>query len=110
MKRDIEKILEGIPNDNKEKMLYVARIKKYSNECGCSWGEKFLMASIVAVAFYLVVYYDWRNENFVHISLTVLLLIFIGGGIGKLTGIIIAKIKLRMLYKSLINKHKFKNL
>ena len=109
MKHRIEKILAGIPNDNEKKILYVERIKKYSNECGCSWGANFLMASIGGIIVYLVFYYDWQNANPVKLSLIALLAIFLCAGAGKMIGIALAKIKLRLLYKSLMNEYKPKN-
>src|ERR1035437_8166060 len=99
MKYKIDKILERIPNDNEQKICYVEKIKKYSNECGCSWGANFLMASIGGVIVYLIFYYDWKNTNPVKLILTAALAIFICSGIGKVLGIAIAKIKLQLLYK-----------
>lgn len=110
MNYHIEKILGSIPNDNEEKIRYVEKIKKYSNECGCSWGANFLMAAIGGTIVYLLFYYDWRNANPVKLILTAALSIFICAGAGKVIGIAIAKIKLKLLYKSLINKYKPQNL
>lgn len=104
-KYQIEKILQSIPNDDETKIRYVKKIKKYSNECGCSWGANFLMASLAGTIGYLLFYYDWRQGNHAKLILIATLSVFISSGVGKLIGIGIAKIKLQLLYKSLINQY-----
>jgi hypothetical protein len=109
MKYQIGNILASIPNDDETKIRYVEKIKKYRNECGCSWGANFLMASLGGIIMYLIFYFDWQNVNPFKLILTVALPIFISSGIGKMIGIGLAKIKLQLLYKSLINQYNPKN-
>jgi len=107
IKYQINRILESIPNDDETKIRSVEKIKKYGNECGCSWGANFLLASLTGVTVYLLFYYEWQNANPVKLILIVILPVFVSSGIGKIIGIGIAKIRLRMLYKSLINHYTF---
>ncbi len=106
IKYRIDKILEGIPNDNEEKIKYIIKIKKYSNECGCAWGANFLMISVLGLIVYLLFYYNWSNVNPFKLGLTSMISIFICACTGKMIGIAIAKIKLNLLYKLLINTYK----
>lgn len=109
-KLKIESLLNDFPDENKNKSFYAERIKKYSNECGCSLGAKFLAASVSGTPLYLFLFHDGKNTGMIKISLMVLLIIFISGITGKLIGIGIAKIKLLLLYRYLLHKRNIKNL
>ncbi|MGH2644117.1 MAG: hypothetical protein ACRDE2_09225 [Chitinophagaceae bacterium] len=101
-------LLDYLPNGSEEKKLLVEKIRKYRNECGCSMGGKFLAASMVAGAFYLVVGGAGKQGSIIWNGLICLLFIFICAGLGKLTGIGIAKLRLSILlnsaYKKLLNR------
>jgi len=101
----IENLLDSFPNDREKILLYVDRVKKYSNECGCSMGAKFLMASIGIFLIYFFHSNDCGIANLLKEFLFGMLFIFTSSIIGKLIGIGIARIRLARLSKYLIGKY-----
>ncbi|MGH2566151.1 MAG: hypothetical protein ACRDE5_16655 [Ginsengibacter sp.] len=83
---------------------YLDKIKKYSDECGCSLGAKFSVSALLLFIFYLLKFADVRSLHITGDILYGLLFIFISGGAGKLIGIGISRIKLFFLYKSILSK------
>lgn len=102
---NINNILQLYP-DNEKKQLYLKKISKYNNECGCSMGAKFFIVSIfvcfVHSFFFLIV--NW-NKLIIQIPLY-LLFTLLFTILGKLIGLGIAKFKLYRIYKFLVrNKY-----
>lgn len=96
-------LLENLPDGGTEKMLLVEKIRKYRTECGCSMGAKFLVAAIVAVVLYLVIF-NHGQRNLIWNGVFCLSFIFISAGLGKLTGIGIARLRLGILLRSAYKK------
>ncbi len=97
--------LESLPENSREKNEYAGKIKKYKNECGCSMGAHFLFASILFCLLQLF----FITKHFSHFSSLTLkqiaggvLLIFLCGLAGKLTGISIAKARLYFLSRKIL--------
>jgi hypothetical protein len=101
----IENMLNSFPNDREEILQYVDRAKKYSSECGCSLGAKFLIASIGIFIFYFFHSNDFGIANLLKEILLGILFIFTSSIVGKLTGIGIARMRLALLSKYLISKY-----
>lgn len=96
--RKIEKYLGELPDHELAKSYYVEKIKKYSNECGCSHGAIFLTAAVILIVFYAS-FVESVNINIYSASIALAFIIF-SSFLGKLIGIGIAKVKLILLYQS----------
>lgn len=99
-------LLDSLPDESEEKILLTEKIRKYRNECGCSMGGKFLVASIIGGTFYFVVVGAGKQGSIFWNGLTCLLFIFISAGLGKLTGIGIARLRLSILLRSYKNRRR----
>jgi hypothetical protein len=102
----IENLLNSFPNDREEIFLYMDKVKKYSSECGCSMGAKFLMVSIGIFLIYFFRSNDFGVANLLKEFLLGILFIFTSSIIGKLIGIGIARLRLVLLSKYLIRKYR----
>lgn len=107
LQHKIHNYLDTLPNDSKEKIQYVEKIKKYKTECGCSLGAKFLFGSGLLYIAYIIFLNDNKSLSFFKAAIVGLLFIFFLSIVGKLLGIGIAKIKLKILYKSMDKKLNF---
>jgi hypothetical protein len=92
----------------RDRNRYLDKIKKYRNECGCAMGGVFvLLATFLYVLYTCMVF---REASFVAVIKVVfggILTLFISGGLGKMIGIYLAKIKLFLLFRSITaNLHK----
>jgi hypothetical protein len=101
----IEKLLGSFPNDTEEILSYLDKVKKYSGECGCSLGAKFLVVSLGIFVIYFFAFNDFELANILKTILFGILFIFTSSIVGKLVGIWIARIRLALLYKFLIVKY-----
>jgi hypothetical protein len=101
----IENLLNSLPDEREELLPYVAKVKQYSSECGCSLGGKFLLASLaLCVARFLLVT-PVGFPNLLKQFLLAILFIFFSSIAGKLIGIGLAKIQLAGLYRHLNAKY-----
>lgn len=98
-------LLDNLPDESEEKMLLAEKIRKYRTECGCSMGAKFLSAAIVAVVLYFVIF-SHGQKSLMWNGVFCLLFIFISAGLGKLTGIGIARLRLGILLRSYKNRER----
>ena len=101
----IENLLDSLPDKRDELLPYVAKVKKYSSECGCSLGGKFLLISIALclVRFFLVPplgFASLLKQASIGIPF-----VFISSIAGKLIGISLAKINLALIHRDLIAKY-----
>ncbi|MGV8964587.1 MAG: hypothetical protein ACOH2V_14565 [Candidatus Saccharimonadaceae bacterium] len=79
------------------------KIEKYKNECGCTLGAKFMSVAFVSSLFITIWRYHFISMNFLwHVPL-ILLITICSAGIGKLSGILYAKLKYKQLSKQLSN-------
>jgi len=101
----IENLLSSFPNDRQEIHLHVDRLKKYKDECGCSMGAKFLIASM---GIFIIYFFHSHHFGIVDLLQQILLgifSIFTSSIVGKIIGIGIARIRLALLYKHLFAKY-----
>ncbi len=103
---EIRELLEAL--EIKERNQYVDKIKKYRKECGCSMGGLFVIISLAGyVAYTWSVFHEVSLFSAAKIIFTGIVIVFVAGLVGKITGIYLAKIKLLLLYRSLrSNLHK----
>lgn len=100
-----ENLLLAFPDDREEILLSVDRAKQYRGECGCSLGAKFLIASLGIFGIYFFVFGDIDLISMLWEILLGLLFIFVATLVGKFMGIGIARIRLALLYRSLLAKY-----
>lgn len=106
IKTQIGIMLQFYPED-KRKQIYVQRTEKLSRECGCSMGAKFTVLSIIVTLVHLFFFSNFQF-NILFQILKYLLFIFVLSLLGKLFGLAIAKIRLYLIYRSLIQQQKLK--
>jgi len=99
---NIEQYLDKISKENFDKSYYFEKIKKYRNECGCALSAFFLVASLVILCGYIYFIKDWSQVSLVKLGLFSFSFILLSAFAGKLIGLGLAKIKLKLLYKKLI--------
>ena len=80
-----------------EQSLHLQRIKKYSTECGCNLEAIFTVSGMLMALIWIIEFHDLSLVTL----LSLLVITFISGLLGKLTGISIARIKLYHLCKTL---------
>ena len=100
-------IVEGLEGQDKEKYKY--KIKKYKNECGCSMGGIFSILSMLFFIFYT--FFIFKNLSLFEVLKVVIgsiAITIIAGLIGKIIGILLARIRLLLLYRFLIQHFKVK--
>lgn len=88
----------GIPADEAE--YWVSRIRSLSRECGCSLGARFMVAALVLYpAAWL-----WTLRSFLAIWQALLVaaaVVFSAMGLGKLLGVLFARLRLRRVARQL---------
>jgi hypothetical protein len=89
-------------NRNIDKKAYMDKINHYRNECGCRSGALFMFIALLGLVVHL--YINWNHVHLVSYTLGGLLFICLSMIAGKLFGMAVAKIKLSLLYKSLIEQ------
>jgi hypothetical protein len=97
----LDNLLSSLPDRRDELLPYVADVKKYSSECGCSLGGKFLIASAALWALRWILFIPHSPANLFKQLVLGILFIFCSSILGKLTGITVAKIRLALLYRHL---------
>ena len=85
----------------KDNTFYLEKINAYKTECGCTLGAISMMAAIIVYGVHFL-FIDLSNINIAKSGLYGLFFVFLCTAVGKLIGIVIAKIKLKLLYKSLV--------
>ena len=89
----------ALPPD--EAARWIEKLDKLQNECGCTVGARFLFAALVI---YPAVWY-WllrpRFSSLWYAALIGVAVLFLAAGLGKLTGILIARYRLRRVIRNL---------
>lgn len=99
----IEQLLNNSPNKEFDKSYYLEKAKKYSNECGCSLGGVGVVISMVIFVSYVL----FASEISILKTFSIgLFFIFLSAIMGKLLGIGIAKARLLLLYKALLDQRR----
>lgn len=101
----LDNLLTSLPHRRDELLPYVAEVKKYSSECGCSLGGKFLIASAALWALRWIFFTPHSSANVLKQILLGILFVFCSSILGKLAGITVAKIRLALLYQHLRFKY-----
>ena len=89
----------ALPPD--EAARWIEKLDKLEGECGCDFGARVFFAALVI---YPAVWY-WllrqRLSSLWYAALIGVVVLFLAGGLGKLTGILIARYRLRRAVHSL---------
>lgn len=101
---NVEQYLDEISKENIDKTYYLEKIKKYSNECGCFLSAIFLIAAIIAFSFYIFLVLDWSQLSILKLSLSGLAFMLLSAFAGKVIGVGLARIKLKLLCNVSIHK------
>jgi hypothetical protein len=100
----LEQLLRSHPEERESLRPYVDRAKAYSNECGCSMGGAFLVASL-GVLVYGVLSGQLSRTDLAGTILEGAAFVFAAGIVGKLVGIGIARIRLQRMYRELTARY-----
>ena len=87
-----------------DKVFYLEKIRNYKTECGCSLGAIFMISAIISFTGHTLFLVDWSRLNLVKMGLSGLFFIMLAAAVGKLVGITIARVKLKLLYRYLIQE------
>ncbi len=82
-------------------LKYSKQINNYRNACGCETGTIFLILSIVVCIIGLISNFSFSGFPFIQKILCSIVFIFIFSIIGKIVGLLIAKVKLYKLIGNL---------
>jgi hypothetical protein len=93
----VDDLLAHVPRDDPERAELVARARKYSRDCGCAIGGAFLGAALLLALAYLAATQDVSVRSLVGGPLGV----FVATVVGKLIGLLLAWVRLVVLYRSL---------
>ena len=107
--KKLQSILETL--EEKDRIEYIDKIKKYKNECGCSMGGFF---SLTSIFLYLIYNYLTLKNLTLFVTAKIIflgiLITIVAGLLGKIIGITIARIKLFMLFHPLLINVNKKNI
>lgn len=96
--------LAAFPPD--EAALWIDKFDELENECGCAVGARFFFAALLA---YSAIWYWLIRPNHASLwygALIGFVVLFLAAGLGKLTGILIARSSLRRTARSLLARLK----
>ncbi len=95
--RTVDRLLAQLPTDDPEKSSLQARAVEYGRDCGCSLGGLFLTAAVVIAALYVVA---WGGLD-LRTGLAGVAFVFVAASVGKLAGLLLAAVRLRLLGRSI---------
>ena len=93
----VDELLARLPGDDPERREAQARAGAYSRDCGCGLGGAFLGGAVLLVAGYVAATGDLGARTL----LGSVLALFLAASLGKLTGILVASVRLALLHRSL---------
>ena len=100
----IEAFLARVPEASIDKKYYQQTILKYRNACGCGSGAAFFLLALAGYLIFLFNQAGSLKQQIPELTLYGILIVFIAGFVGKVLGLVAAKIKLYILYRVLIYK------
>ena len=93
----VDDLLALISRDDPERVELVARARKHSRDCGCAMGGAFLGIAVLLTLGYLAATPDVSARSVLAGALFVVITTLLG----KLLGLLLAWVKLVVLYRSL---------
>jgi hypothetical protein len=104
----LEQLLHSFPEERENLLPYVARVKVYKNECGCSMSGAFLVGSFCLLILFGFLFNGFEGGYLMTNALRGTAFVFGAGIVGKLTGIGIARFRLTLLYRHLRARYHLK--
>lgn len=101
-----DQYFDQLSKKNTDNNYYIQKIKKYREECGCALGSFFLLAASIIFFGYVFFVLDWSQQAIFDLSLFGFAFILFSAFAGKVIGIGLARIRLILLYKTLIRKRR----
>jgi VIT1/CCC1 family predicted Fe2+/Mn2+ transporter len=98
--RAVDGLIARLPPDDPEREALQAQAARYGRACGCSVGGLFLVASALLV----VAYFAAVGELGVRSGLAGLAFVLVATIVGKLVGISLATLRLRLFRRSIDRK------
>jgi hypothetical protein len=98
--RTVDRLLVQLASDDPEKPSLQARAVEYGRDCGCTLGALFLTAAVPLAALYVVA---WAGLN-LRTGLASVAFVFVAASVGKLTGLLLATLRLRLLGRSIARR------
>lgn len=96
----IDDLLARVPADDPEKAALEARARAHSRDCGCAMSGAFLGVALLLTLVYVAATVDLSIRTALASAMFVLLATLLG----KLTGLLLAWVKLAVLHRSLSRK------
>jgi hypothetical protein len=96
----VDRLLAELPPDDPERKALEARAVEYGRACGCSEGALFLAVAVVVTAVYVVV---WGAVD-LQTGIASLVFVFAAALVGKLAGLLLARLRLRLLGRSIARR------
>jgi hypothetical protein len=96
----VDTLLARLPAEHPEKAALQARAVEYSQECGCTMGAAFLAGALLLALIYLTAVGGFGFRTGVASATFVL----VAALSGKLTGLLLATLKLMLLRRSISQK------
>jgi hypothetical protein len=100
----IDQLFHSSPEAREWLGPYMKRIETYSHECGCSMGASFLVAALGLVLVHCFLAKDSCRTNMFTDALRGIVFVFFASVAGKLLGILLARVRLALLYRYLITE------
>jgi hypothetical protein len=98
--RTVDRLLVQLPSDDPEKPSLQARAVEYGRDCGCTLGALFMTVAVLLAALYVVV---WGGLD-LRTGLVSVAFVFVAASVGKLTGLLFAALRLRLLGRSIARR------
>jgi hypothetical protein len=95
----LERLLRLFPDERVRLRPYVDRAKTFQNECGCAMSGFFMTGSLVALTLYGLL--GHRSSHLTRDVPVAVALVFGAGVLGKVVGVVIARLRLTLLYRRL---------
>ena len=95
--RGADRLAARLPDTAPDKAAIRAKIARLAGECGCAMGGVFLIAASVIAATYSVAV----SEPSIRLLLLSAPFVFVGALLGKLTGVMLAVVRLTVLRRRL---------
>jgi hypothetical protein len=98
--RTVDRLLAQLPSDDPEKPSLQARAVEYGRDCGCSVGALFLTVAVLLAVLYVVA---WGGLD-LRTGLVAVAFVFVAASVGKLAGLLLAALRLRLLGRSIARR------
>jgi hypothetical protein len=95
----LEELLRTRPDQRDRLLPFVDRAKRYNGECGCRMAAIFMLASIGLALVYVIAVRPHSDSHTRGTIVGALAFCFLASIVGKLTGIILARVRLLLLYR-----------